>query len=366
MSSERQIVVGGVPVGGGAPVVVQSMTSTKTGDDAATLDQVRRLAAAGCEIVRVSLPTAEEADAFGRVVAGAPVPIIADIHFDWRLALTAIERGAQGIRINPGTIAEKHVHEIVRAAAEARVPGGGRGEPGPVAVRIGVNSGSLPRNLRDLARSKPVAALVEASLGYARRFEDWGFLNFKLSVKSSSVTDTIAAYRALGERTAAPLHVGVTEAGTRWSGAIKSAVGIGALLAEGIGDTIRVSLTADPLEEVRVAWQILAALGLRQRGPNLISCPTCGRTEVDVVALAEDVERRLAGDPVLARQPITVAVMGCRVNGPEEAKHADYGIAAGAGEGVIFVRGKEVATVREELLVEELLAHIRRANVTGA
>jgi (E)-4-hydroxy-3-methylbut-2-enyl-diphosphate synthase len=364
MSSQRQILVGHVPVGGGAPVVVQSMTSTRTGDAAATLEQVRRLAAAGCEIVRVSLPTAEEADAFEQVVAEAPVPVVADIHFDWRLALTAIERGAQGIRINPGTIAEKHVREIVCAAAEARVPGDGGRETGRVAVRIGVNSGSLPRNLRALAGSKPVEALVQAALRYAGHFEDWGFVNFKLSVKSSSVTDTIAAYRALAGRTAAPLHVGVTEAGTRWSGAIKSAVGIGALLAEGIGDTIRVSLTADPLEEVRVAWQILAALGLRQRGPNLISCPTCGRTEVDIVSLAEEVERRLAGDPVLARQPITVAVMGCRVNGPEEAKHADYGIAAGAGEGVIFVQGKKVTTVRDEELVERLMDLISRACVS--
>ena len=254
MSSERQIMVGGVPVGGGAPVVVQSMTNTKTGDAAATLGQVRELAAAGCELVRVSLPSAEEADAFGEVVAHSPVPVIADIHYDWRLALAAIERGAQGIRINPGTIGERHVREIVRGAAEPRVPDGAGAEASPVAIRIGVNSGSLPRDLRDLAESKPVAALVEAVLRYAGRFEDWGFTNFKLSVKSSSVADTIAAYRSLAARTPAPLHVGVTEAGTRWSGAIKSAVGIGALLADGIGDTIRVSLTADPVEEVRVAW----------------------------------------------------------------------------------------------------------------
>jgi len=359
MSSARRITVGRVPVGGGAPVVVQSMTNTKTGDAAATLAQVRELAAAGCELVRVSLPLAEDAGAFAEVVAHSPVPVIADIHFDWRLALTAIERGAQGIRINPGTMADKHVRDIVRAAAEARVLGAAGEEAGPVAIRIGVNSGSLPRNLRGMAESKPVAALVEAAVGYAGRFEDWGFTNFKLSVKSSNVSDNIAAYRALAERTEAPLHVGVTEAGTRWSGAIKSAVGIGALLAEGIGDTIRVSLTADPSEEVRVAWQILAALGLRQRGPNLVSCPTCARTEVDIVALAEEVERRLAADPVLVKQPITVAVMGCRVNGPEEAKHADFGIAASKGEGVIFAGGKKVATVREEFLVDELFAHIR-------
>ncbi len=350
--------VGSVPVGGGAPVVVQSMTNAKTGDAEATLAQVRELAAAGCELVRVALPSAEDAGAFGEVVLQSPVPIIADIHFDWRLALTAIDRGAQGIRINPGTIAEKHVRDVVGAAAEARVSGAAGAPAAPVAIRIGVNSGSLPRRLRDLAENKPVEALVEAAVGYAGRFEDWGFTNFKLSVKSSSVKDTIAAYQALAERTAAPLHVGVTEAGTRRNGAIKSAVGVGALLAESIGDTIRVSLTADPIEEVRVAWQILAALGLRRRGPDLISCPTCARTEVDIVALAEEVERRLAADPELSRRPITVAVMGCRVNGPEEAKHADNGNAAGKGERVDFARGTKVATVREELLVDELFANM--------
>jgi (E)-4-hydroxy-3-methylbut-2-enyl-diphosphate synthase len=351
--------VGAVPVGGGAPVAVQSMTCTRTGDAEATLAQVYALSAAGCEIVRVSLPTAEEAPAFARVVSQARVPVIADIHYDWRLALAAVEAGAAGVRINPGTMGEKHVREIVRAAAEARVPTGPGEEAAPVAVRIGVNAGSLPRDLRGRAAGDAPGALVEAALRWAARFEEWDFTAYKLSVKSSSVPDTIAAYRLLSSKTEAPLHVGVTEAGTVWSGSIKSAVGIGALLADGVGDTIRVSLTGDPVEEVRVAWQILAALGLRRRGPEVISCPTCGRTEVDIVGLAEEVERRLRADPALAGRIISVAVMGCRVNGPEEARHADYGIAAGAGEGVLFDHGERVETLPEGQLVDALIALVR-------
>ena len=356
MSSKRQIHVGGVPVGGGAPVVVQSMTNTPTGDAGATLAQVRALAAAGSELVRVSLPAAADTAAFAEIVQHAPVPIVADIHFDWRLAQAALDCGAAAVRINPGTIgSDAHVREVVRAAA-------GHG----AAIRIGVNSGSLPRDLRVLAQTAPAEALVEAALRHAARFEEWGFADYKLSVKSSSVPDTIAAYRALARRTDAPLHVGVTEAGTVWSGTIKSAVGIGALLADGIGDTVRVSLTGDPVEEVRVAWAILAALELRRRGPNLISCPTCGRTEIDLVALADTVEERLR--PYTA--PFSVAVMGCRVNGPEEARHADFGIAGGRGEGVVFAHGVKVATVPEAELVEALFERIdaelgRTADETG-
>ncbi len=391
MPNTRRILVGAVPVGGGAPVSVQSMTCTRTGDADATLAQVRGLVAAGCELVRVSLPTAEEAPAFARLVreapalaAGPPVPIIADIHYDWRLALAAIAAGAAAVRINPGTMGEKHMREIVRAAAEARVPAApgenrvsgaapavaGEAAPAgppvtpaetPVAIRIGVNAGSLPRDLRDRAATDAPGALVEAALRWAGRLDDWGFTAYKLSVKSSSVPDTIAAYRLLATRSDAPLHVGVTEAGTVWSGTIKSAVGIGALLADGIGDTIRVSLTGDPVEEVRVAWNILAALGLRRRGPDVISCPTCGRTEVDIVGLTEEVERRLGFEPDLADRVITVAVMGCRVNGPEEAKHADYGIAAGAGEGWLFDHGERVEALPEGQLVDALLARIRGA-----
>jgi len=349
--------------------VVQSMTCTRTGDIDATLAQVRALADAGCELVRVSLPTAEEVEAFARIAREAPVPIIADIHYEWRLALAAIEGGAAGVRVNPGTLGERHLREVVRATAEReRVYGGGGEEvEGPVELRIGVNAGSLPRRLRPAAAAGPVHsfadALVEAALRWAGKLEDWGFLDFKLSVKSSSVSDTIAAYRALASRTSAPLHVGVTEAGTLWSGTIKSAVGIGTLLAEGIGDTLRVSLTGDPVEEVRVAWKILAAVGLRRRGPDVISCPTCGRTEVDIVTLANEVERRLAADPRYVERPLTVAVMGCRVNGPEEAKHADFGIAAGAGEGYLFVHGERVATVPESGLLQALFERIDQALV---
>ena len=276
--------------------------------------------------------------------------MIADIHYDWRLALEALQAGAAAVRINPGTMGERHVREIVRAAAQR-----------PAAVRIGVNQGSLPRDLRALAAREPEAALVEAALRWAQRFDDWDFHEYKLSVKSSSVPVTLAAYRLLAQRTDAPLHVGVTEAGTVWAGAIKSAVGIGALLAEGIGDTIRVSLTGDPVQEVRVAWKILAALGLRRRGPEVISCPTCGRTESDIVGLAEEVERRLDGDPALAGQALTVAVMGCRVNGPEEARHADFGIAAGRGEGVLFDHGERVGALPEGQLVDALLDLIAQA-----
>ena len=365
MASARRIMVGAVPVGGGAPVAVQSMTCTRTGDAEATLAQVRALVTAGCEIVRVSLPTAEEAPAFARVVREADVPIIADIHYDWRLALAAIEAGAAGVRINPGTMGEKHVREIVRAAAGAGVAAGPGEDDVPVAIRIGVNAGSLPRDLRERAAGDVPGALVEAALRWATQFEEWGFTAYKLSVKSSSVPDTIAAYRLLSSQTDAPLHVGVTEAGTVWSGTVKSAVGIGALLTDGVGDTIRVSLTGDPVEEVRVAWQILAALGLRRRGPEVISCPTCGRTEVDIVWLAEEVERRLGADPALAGRVISVAVMGCRVNGPEEAKHADYGIAAGAGEGVLFDHGERVETLPEGQLVDALIALVR-AGVAGS
>ena len=342
------------------------MTCTPTGDAEATLGQVQAMAAAGCELVRVSLPAAEDVEAFAQVVAASPAPIIADIHFDWRLALAALEAGAAGVRINPGTISEKYVLEIVQEAGRRKA-----------AVRIGVNGGSLPRELRTRAETDPVGALVEAAVGWTHRFEDWGAGDFKVSVKSSSVTDTIAAYRLLAGRAAdgsvvgdalieAPLHVGVTEAGTVWSGAIKSAVGIGTLLAEGVGDTIRVSLTGDPVAEVRAAWKILAALGLRRRGPDVISCPTCSRTEIDIVGLASEVERRLESDPRLAERPFTVAVMGCRVNGPEEAKHADYGIAAGSGEGVLFDHGERVATVPEDGLLEALFERIEQAVTSGA
>jgi (E)-4-hydroxy-3-methylbut-2-enyl-diphosphate synthase len=358
MPSARQISVGAVAVGGGAPVVIQSMTCTRTGDAAATLAQIAALAEAGCEVVRVTLPAVDDVAGFAAVVAAAPVPIIADIHYDWRLAMAAIGAGAAGVRINPGTMHATHVHEIVRAAGE-------RGEA-PVAIRIGVNAGSLPRDLRHRTLQKPEEVLVEAALRWAEQFEAWGFAAYKMSVKSSSVPTTIAAYRLLAAKTPAPLHIGVTEAGTVWSGTIKSAVGIGALLADGIGDTLRVSLTGDPVEEVRVAWKILAALDLRRRGPDVISCPTCGRTRIDLVGLAEEVERRLASTPALAGQAITVAVMGCRVNGPEEARHADFGIAASEDGGVLFDHGERVAALPAGQLVDALLELIAARVQKGA
>ena len=327
------------------------MTCTRTGDATATLAQVEALAAAGCELVRVTLPSVHDVPSFTRVVRESRLPIIADIHFDWRLAMAAIEAGAAGIRINPGTMNERHVHEIVRAAANT-------GDH-PVAIRIGVNSGSLPRDLRDRATHSPDEALVEAALRWAHLFDAWEFSAYKLSVKSSSVPATIAAYRLLATQTEAPLHVGVTEAGTLWGGTIKSAVGIGALLADGIGDTIRVSLTGDPVQEVRVAWKILAALDLRRRGPDIISCPTCGRTEIDIVSLAQEVEARFEREPEFATRSFSVAVMGCCVNGPEEAKHADFGIAAGAGGGQLFAHGERVATLPAGDLLEALLELVR-------
>src|ERR671925_994608 len=315
MASERQISVGGVKIGGGAPVVVQSMTLTKTHDVEATTAQIAALASAGCELVRVAVPKTEDAEALGKLVRLSPIPVIADIHFNASLALKAIEQGVAAVRINPGNIggADK-VAQVVRAAKSAGIP-----------MRIGANSGSLPKHLADLAHNDQAAALVEAALEEVRLLESLDFRDFKISVKSSHVPTMIRAYRRLSERVPYPLHLGVTEAGTPFSGGIKSAVGVGALLADGIGDTLRVSLTADPVKEVKVAWEILKALGLRERGPVMIACPSCGRDNVGVWNLAEKVEERLRDYP----QAFEVAVMGCAVNGPGEAGDADFGIAGG-------------------------------------
>src|SRR5947207_5595978 len=287
MASERQISVGGVKIGGGAPVVVQSMTLTKTHDIEATTAQIAALASAGCEIVRVAVPKTEDAEALSRIVRLSPLPVIADIHFNASLALKAIDAGVAAVRINPGNIggADK-VAQVVRAAQAAGMP-----------MRIGANSGSLPKHLADLAHHDQAEALVEAALEEVRLLESLDFRDFKISVKSSHVPTMIRAYRLLSEKVPYPLHLGVTEAGTPYSGSIKSAVGMGALLVDGIGDTMRVSLTADPVEEVRVAWEILKALGLRERGPVMIACPSCGRDNVGVQTLAERVEERLHGYP---------------------------------------------------------------------
>jgi (E)-4-hydroxy-3-methylbut-2-enyl-diphosphate synthase len=344
MGSRLQVIVGGVPVGGGAPVVVQSMTNTRSDDVEATLGQIRALVTAGAGLVRVAVPDAAAAAALRALAAESPVPLIADVHFDYTLAVAVLRAGAAGVRINPGNIGGR---EEVRAVVEAAR------ERGAV-IRIGVNSGSLQRDLRALEERDPAGALVESAVRYCALLEELDFRDLKVSAKSSSPLVTVAANRLLAERIPYPLHLGVTEAGTRWAGSIRSAVALGVLLAEGIGDTIRVSLTGDPVEEVRVALEILRTLELAPRGARVVSCPTCGRTEIDLEPLALEVERRLEEMGL----ELEVAVMGCRVNGPGEARKADFGIAGGEGEGVVFARGKPVRKVAEAELVEALFAEI--------
>ena len=344
MASERQIHVGGVAIGGGAPVVVQSMTLTKTYDVDATMGQIADLASAGCEIVRVAVPKSEDADALSKLVYLSPVPIIADIHFNASLALRAIDAGVAAVRINPGNIggADK-VASIVEAAKAKGIP-----------MRIGANSGSLPKHLVELAQRDTAEALMEEALEQVRLLESMDYYDFKISVKSSSVPTMIRAYRMLSERVPYPLHLGVTEAGPISTGSIKSAIGVGSLLMDGIGDTIRISLTADPVEGVKVAWEILKALGLRERGPVMIACPSCGRDNVGVWNLAEAVEKRLKSYP----QAFEVAVMGCAVNGPGEAGDADFGIAGGRDTGFIYTHGRVLKKVSSDILVDELFHEI--------
>jgi (E)-4-hydroxy-3-methylbut-2-enyl-diphosphate synthase len=344
VASTRQIRVGSVAVGGGAPVVVQSMTTTKTHDVPATTAQIAALASAGCEIVRVAVPKTEDAEALGKIVRFSPVPIIADIHFNASLALKAIEQGVAAVRINPGNIGgPDKVAEVVRAAKAKGIP-----------MRIGANSGSLPKHLEDVAHRDQAEALVEAALEEVRLLESLDYYDFKISVKSSHVPTMIRAYRMLSERVPYPLHLGVTEAGPVSTGSIKSAIGVGSLLMDGIGDTIRISLTADPVEEVKVAWEILKALGLRERGPVMIACPSCGRDNVGVWNLAESVEERLKSYP----QAFEVAVMGCAVNGPGEAGDADFGIAGGRDTGFIYAHGRVLKKVSSDILVDELFHEI--------
>ena len=344
MASERQIRVGGVAIGGGAPVDVQSMTLTKTYDVDATMAQIADLASAGCEIVRVAVPKSEDADALTKLVYLSPVPLIADIHFNASLALRAIEAGVAAVRINPGNIGgPDKVAMVVEAAKQKGIP-----------MRIGANSGSLPKHLVELAQKDTAEALVEEALEQVRLLESMDYYDFKISVKSSSVPTMIRAYRMLSERVPYPLHLGVTEAGPVATGSIKSAIGVGSLLMDGIGDTIRISLTADPVEEVKVAWEILKALGLRERGPVMIACPSCGRDNVGVWNLAEAVEERLKTYP----QAFEVAVMGCAVNGPGEAGDADFGIAGGRDTGFIYAQGRVLKKVSSDILVEELFHEI--------
>jgi (E)-4-hydroxy-3-methylbut-2-enyl-diphosphate synthase len=334
-------------VGGGSPVVIQSMTNTRTDDVAATLGQIRALATAGAQLVRVAVPDWAAAAAVGSLVEESPVPLIADVHFDHKLAVAAVKAGAAGIRINPGNIGGR---DEVRAVVEAAAGYG-------AVIRVGVNSGSLERDLRELEESDPAGALVESAVRNCALIEEFGFRELKVSVKSSSPLVTIAANRELAKRVPYPLHVGVTEAGTVHSGAVRSAVALGVLLADEIGDTIRVSLTGDPVEEVRVALEILRALGLVPQGARVISCPTCGRTKIDLEPLALEVERRLIEEGLA----LEVAVMGCVVNGPGEARRADFGIAGGEGEGVVFAQGRPVRKVAEAELVDALFAEIARS-----
>lgn len=337
----RRIDVGGVPVGGGAPVSIQSMTNTPTHDVEATLAQIRALAAAGCDIVRVAVPDMAAAKAVGALKAGSPVPLVADIHFDYRLALEAAEQGIEKIRINPGNIgAPERVEAVAKACKERGIP-----------IRVGVNGGSLEKDLLAKYGGPTPEAMVESALGHIQLLEQYGFEDICVSLKASSVPATMNAYRLMAERYDYPLHLGVTEAGTREIGELKAAAGIGGLLALGIGDTLRVSLTADPVEEAYAARRILKAIGLRREGPELISCPTCGRTQIDLIPMARQVEELLKG----VDKPITVAVMGCVVNGPGEARHADVGLAGGRGEGVLFKHGEIVAKVPEGELVPGLM-----------
>ncbi len=341
---KRQIQVGSVLIGGDAPVSIQSMLNTKTTDVEGSLAQIRALKAAGCQIARLAVPDMDAARGFREIAAESPLPLVADIHFDYRLAIAAAEGGASKIRINPGNIGGKErVKAVVDVCKEKRIP-----------IRIGVNGGSLEKNILEKYGHPTPEALVESALGHVALLEEQGFYDICISMKSSSVPVTMAAYRLMDQKTDYPLHLGVTETGTEHMGVIKSAIGIGGLLCLGIGNTLRVSLTADPVREVVAAKEILQAAGIRKEGPEFISCPTCGRTQIDLIGLASEVERRLQG----MNKPITVAVMGCIVNGPGEAKEADVGIAGGKDCGVLFAKGKKLKTLPYDQLADALMEYI--------
>ena len=342
----RQMNIGGVIIGGGADIAIQSMCNTATEDVAATVAQILRLEQAGCQIIRVAVPTMAAAAAIGRIKKAIHIPLVADIHFDYRLALRCAAEGVDKIRINPGNIgAQERVRAVAEACREHHIP-----------IRIGVNGGSLEKPLLAKYGGVTAQALVDSAMGHVRLLNDCGFDDVCLSVKCSHVPTNMAAYTLLSRETDYPLHLGVTEAGTPEMGVLKSAIGIGGLLCQGIGDTIRVSLTADPVEEVAAAKRILQAAGIRKSGPDLISCPTCGRTKYDMIPIAREVERRLQG----CTKPITVAVMGCAVNGPGEARSADVGIAGGDGEGLLFRKGEVLYKVPQDKLVDALMAEIER------
>ncbi len=342
----RQMNIGGVTIGGGADITIQSMCNTATEDVAATVAQILRLEQAGCQIIRVAVPTMAAAAAIGRIKKAIHIPLVADIHFDYRLALRCAAEGVDKIRINPGNIgAQERVRAVAEACREHHIP-----------IRIGVNGGSLEKPLLAKYGGVTAQALVDSAMGHVRLLNDCGFDDICLSVKCSHVPTNMAAYTLLSRETDYPLHLGVTEAGTPEMGVLKSAIGIGGLLCQGVGDTIRVSLTADPVEEVAAAKRILQAAGIRKSGPDLISCPTCGRTKYDMIPIAREVERRLQG----CTKPITVAVMGCAVNGPGEARSADVGIAGGDGEGLLFRKGEVLYKVPQDKLVDALMAEIER------
>ncbi len=337
----RQLHVGNVKIGGNAPIAVQSMTNTRTQDVAATVAQIRRLEEAGCEIIRVAVPDEEAATAIGLIKKEISIPLIADIHFDYKLAILSAEAGADALRINPGNIgSHRRIKAVVNCAKTHDIP-----------IRIGVNAGSLEKALIKKHGGVTVDALVESALNQIDLMASLDFSNIKLAIKSANVPQSIDAYRQLSAKTDSPLHVGITEAGGLFSGIVKSSIGIGMLLAEGIGDTLRVSLTRDPVEEVRVGFEILKSLGIRQRGPEIISCPTCGRCNIDLFPIAETIEKAL----MTKTTTIKVAIMGCVVNGPGEAKEADVGIAGGDGFGILFKKGKVIKKIPQAQLVEELL-----------
>jgi len=340
----RPVSVGTVPVGGGAPISVQSMTTTDTRDVAATVAQIHALETAGCEIVRVAVPDKAAAAVLGQIKSQIRVPLVADIHFDYRLALGALEAGVDKLRLNPGNIGgADRVRTVAREAKDRGVP-----------IRVGANVGSVSKEMLRKYGEPCADALVESALEEIKVLEDLDFRDIVISVKASDVEMAIEAYGKIAEAAPYPLHVGITESGTTWAGTVKSAVGLGAILSRGIGNTIRVSLAADPVEEIKAGFEILKALGLRMKGPILVACPSCGRAEVDIVALAEEVERRLQQYPV----PVKVAVMGCAVNGPGEARMADLGVAAGRGMGLIFKKGKIVASLPEDRLLEGLMKEV--------
>src|SRR6187455_1170314 len=352
MASKRQIFVGNVPIGGGAPVAVQTMTKTETANLAATMEQIRKVADAGADLVRCAVPREQDVEALKVIVKESPIPVIADIHFNHTLALKALDAGAHCVRLNPGNIGgPEKVAEVAEKAKQLGIP-----------LRIGVNSGSLPKHLHALEADNPVEALVQAAVEFVELMERLDFENFKVSIKSTSVPNTIASNRLLAQKIDYPIHLGITEAGTKWSGSLKSAVGLGTLLADGVGDTIRISLsTFHAEEEVKVAWEILKALKLRERGPVLIACPTCGRLQFDMDTVVAEIEQRLER----YEQPVEVAVLGCAVNGIGEASHADFGITGAKNEGLIFAHGKPLRKVPQDRLVDALFEEIDKSVERG-